>query len=193
MVWLILRGASDLASNRSAPVDLSGTAQPATGARYIFLTTAVTNYAQIDFFLDNPAMTGAPIHTESAAPYDYVGGDLVNGTALQLSNLAAGVHTITARGIAVGGAVIGNVSATFTVGTITPPPTGTPTTTLSVSKFYRSGSATVAIRKDNVITWLLGDSQGGISVAAPNTTDGTIANVGSVRRSLVKRLVEGVG
>ena len=30
-------------------------ATPATGARYVFLTTAVTNYAQIDFFLDNPA------------------------------------------------------------------------------------------------------------------------------------------
>jgi RHS repeat-associated protein len=41
-------------------------------------------------------------------------------------------------------------------------------TTTSVTRFYRAGGATVALRRDGNITWLLGDIQGGIAVSVPN-------------------------
>lgn len=54
--------------------------------------------------------------------------------------------------------------------------------TVPKTKYYTSGGATVALRKDGTVTWLLGDQQGGVAVAVPNSYDGTAANTTGVQR-----------
>jgi RHS repeat-associated protein len=48
--------------------------------------------------------------------------------------------------------------------------TGSSTTTTDITKYYTAGGATIASRKNGVVTWLLGDIQGGIAVSVPNNT-----------------------
>jgi RHS repeat-associated protein len=64
---------------------------------------------------------------------------------------------------------------------VTTTTTGAVTTT-SVSKFYRVGGATIGVRKDGAINWLIEDAQGGTAVSVPNTTDNTVANQTGMQR-----------
>jgi glucose/arabinose dehydrogenase len=126
---------------RTLPVDLNGSTQPTTGPVYVFLGTAVTNFVRVEFFLDDPAMVRAPIHTESQAPYDYVGGDVVNATALSLASLTAGSHTITARAFTTA-TVSSSTTATFVVGTVTATTTTVAATTTTAAATTTTVAAT---------------------------------------------------
>src|SRR4029453_6735238 len=55
-------------ANRASPVELNGF--NATGNIYVF-TSPESGASEVRFFLDDPAMTGSPFHTEGAAPWDF--------------------------------------------------------------------------------------------------------------------------
>jgi hypothetical protein len=82
-------------ANRSAPTALQGAT--VSGNIYAF-TSPDTNVTRVQFWLDNPAMSGTPVQTENAAPYDFE-GTASNGTALPFNTttVADGSHEITAR------------------------------------------------------------------------------------------------
>ena len=50
------------------------------------------------------------------------------------------------------------------------------------TKYYTSGGATVATRKDGVVSWLFADLQGGVAVSVPNSYDNTAANLTGLQR-----------
>lgn len=81
-------------ANRSNPIPLDGQTVP--DAIYVFISPE-TDISQVDFFLDDPLMSGAPQHTEGAAPHDFV-GTAPNGTAFPFdtTQLTPGSHTVTA-------------------------------------------------------------------------------------------------
>ncbi len=101
-------------SNRSNPVTLNGASL--SGKRYIF----VTGYSQarrVRFTLD-----GGSSVTRSS-PFDYA-GTASNGraNALDTAGLANGPHTLTATVTRSSGAVIADLTATFTVANQAPVP-----------------------------------------------------------------------
>jgi hypothetical protein len=104
------------APTRTPTAELNGYVAAPLGSIYVF-TRPVTGVTQVRFFLDDPTMTGPPIHTEGTAEYDFVGtaGD---GTALpyDTSTIPTGTHTITAAiDLAAGGTQV--ISASFTTTT----------------------------------------------------------------------------
>jgi hypothetical protein len=104
------------APSRSPTAELNGYVAAPLANLYVF-TRPVTGVTQVRFFLDDPAMTAAPIHIEGTAEYDFVGtaGD---GTALPFdtSTINTGTHTITAAvDLSAGGVQV--VSASFTTTT----------------------------------------------------------------------------
>ncbi|WP_287129824.1 hypothetical protein [Candidatus Cyanaurora vandensis] len=66
--YSLLRSAS---ANRTNPVPLAG--QTLNGELYAF-TSPDKVATRVDFFLDDPAQTGVPFHTENIAPFDLNGG-----------------------------------------------------------------------------------------------------------------------
>jgi RHS repeat-associated protein len=50
------------------------------------------------------------------------------------------------------------------------------------TKYYTSGGATVATRKDGVVNWLFADIQRGVAVSVPNSYDNTPANLTGLQR-----------
>jgi hypothetical protein len=77
-----------------------GNAQPLDGLSvsgniYVF-TSPVTNVARVQFFLDDPGMTGPPRQVERTAPHDFAGGTVELANPFNASGLAPGAHTITA-------------------------------------------------------------------------------------------------
>ena len=96
------------------------------GNIYVF-TSPENGVAQVQFFLDNPNMTGTPKQTESIAPYDFAGGSSTVANPFNTDTLAAGAHTITAK-IFLSDGTTQVVSSAFTTASNTPPtPTPTPT------------------------------------------------------------------
>ncbi|MFV0287269.1 MAG: kelch repeat-containing protein, partial [Demequina sp.] len=86
-------------ASRANPTDLDG-AQVA-GDLYAF-TSPTTNVTQVQFFLDDPAMSGAATHIENTAPHDFNGGTNSVAAPFDTTALPDGPHTITARIIANG-------------------------------------------------------------------------------------------
>ena len=110
-------------SNRANSELLSG--KSVAGNIYVF-TSPENGVAQVQFFLDNPNMTGTPKQTESNAPYDFAGGSSTVANPFNTDTLAAGAHTITAK-ILLSNGTSQVVSAAFTTGSNTSPPSTTPT------------------------------------------------------------------
>jgi N-acetylneuraminic acid mutarotase/glucose/arabinose dehydrogenase len=115
-VTLIVGGAYDLFMSsfpdRSSPVALDG--QTVTGDIFVF-TGPDTGVDNVNFWVDDPTMSGAPDKVESNAPYDLVGSNS-DGTAKPFDSLQLtdGPHTVTASlALQDGSSVV--VSATFTV------------------------------------------------------------------------------
>ncbi|WP_284328882.1 BACON domain-containing protein [Demequina litorisediminis] len=86
-------------ASRANPTDLDG-AQVA-GDLFAF-TSPTTNVTQVQFFLDDPAMSGAATHIENTAPHDFNGGTNSVAAPFDTTALPDGPHTITARIIANG-------------------------------------------------------------------------------------------
>ena len=98
-------------SNRSDPIPLEG--ETVSGKIYVFVSTA-EDADRVNFFLDDPAMTGSPDQTENNHPWDFAGGSPSTANAFKTWNVSNGLHTITAEIEPVGGGTV-VVSETFTV------------------------------------------------------------------------------
>jgi hypothetical protein len=100
------------APDRSAPAVLEGRA--VAGKIYAFLTPEAGT-SKVQFYLDDPAMTGTPRSVERNAPWDFAGGNK-DGTAkpFDTTTIPDGSHTITAA-IDLSDGRKEAVSATFTV------------------------------------------------------------------------------
>jgi glucose/arabinose dehydrogenase/N-acetylneuraminic acid mutarotase len=99
-------------SSRTNSIPLDG----ATVSRNMYAySTPSTGVSRVDFFMDDPNMTGQPLFVETKAPFDLLGTNS-DGTAkaLNTKTLANGNHTVTARMTRTnGGTEV--VSAAFTV------------------------------------------------------------------------------
>ncbi|MFO1417415.1 MAG: family 16 glycosylhydrolase [Methylotetracoccus sp.] len=105
------------ASDRSNGKLLQGA--EVSGKTYVF-ASADTTAAKAEFWLDqaNPVSpTGAPIAIDDLKPFDLGGSDDVAGIALpfDVSSLAQGSHTVTARVTLADGTLQAPISASFTV------------------------------------------------------------------------------
>ena len=113
--YTLLLGTS---ATRSSPAPLSGAG--VSGSAYIFTSDASDSpnpagIKQVRYWLDNTAMTGAPTHVESYAPFDFVGtGAGRTAEAWSTSGIASGTHTITQSVTPTSGAVE-TYTATFAV------------------------------------------------------------------------------
>jgi hypothetical protein len=101
-------------------------ARPLTGAAltakaYVFTSdatgsTAPAGVQQVAYWLDNPAMSGAPTHVEHFVPYDFAGtASDGTGDAWDTTKIASGSHTLTQAVTLTSGAIQG-YTATFGVG-----------------------------------------------------------------------------
>ena len=98
-------------SDRASPVSLNGSSM--AGDVYVF-TTPDVGVNRVRFFLDDPAMNGAPRRTENNAPYDFAGGSVNSAGPFDTTTVLDGQHTITAAiDLTAGGTEV--VSSTFAV------------------------------------------------------------------------------
>ena len=88
-----------LLSDRSAAIPLEGTTL--SDDIYVFTSpdagVQTTNANRVRFWLDDPAQSGSPIHSEKAAPYDFAGGSASSASPFDANSLVDGSHTITAE------------------------------------------------------------------------------------------------
>jgi endoglucanase len=129
--------------SRSDAVKLSS--QRLEGKVAIF-TTAVANTTAVDFYLDDEFMRGAPLLTETSAPYDFARTN-TDGNAIlfDVSSLSPGRHMISAERWVKGGSVR-DIEATFVVGkgsSIPAPSGGTTTSTTSTTTKPTTTSTTI--------------------------------------------------
>jgi hypothetical protein len=84
-----------LSPDRSNAVPLEG--ETVTGDIYVF-TSPDEGISQVQFFLDDPEMTGDPTQIENKAPYDFAASTSgqVYGYPYDTSQLPDGTHEITA-------------------------------------------------------------------------------------------------
>ncbi len=154
-VTLIVGGAYDLfmslSPDRSSPVALDG--QTVAGDIFVF-TGPDIGVDDVNFWVDDPTMSGAPDKAESNAPYDLAGSNPDGSAkALDSTQFSDGLHTVTASiALTDGSSVV--VGATFTVLNNVPALAFTPNTlSFAVDEGATAAKATVV-----------------------DTTDGTVAN-----------------
>jgi hypothetical protein len=68
----------------------------------------------VQFYLDDPGMSGSAFQIENSAPYDFAGGTTSTATAFNTTQLSDGQHTITAKVVQTNGSTQ-VVSGPFTV------------------------------------------------------------------------------
>src|SRR5215217_6299381 len=147
-------------SNRSSPTDLEGTTQK--GNIYVFTSPDTSNISQVDFYLDDPNMTGTPRQTEKVAPYDFAGGSTTTANPFDTSMVSDGSHQISAKISFNDGTAAKTLSSSFTVKNTTSS-TGQWSTLAPSSqnrqevsyvkvdgKFYLAGGSTLQERYDPV-------------------------------------------
>jgi hypothetical protein len=142
---------------RSPSVLLNG-ATLASAPAYVFTSDGSasprpTGIAHVRFWLDDPAMVGAPRHTENFVPYDFA-GTAPDGSAYawDAGKIAAGQHTIT-ESVTTTSDGITTFTATFTVGTpikhsvaLAWVPSATPGVTYGVYRGTTAGGPYTAIQ-----------------------------------------------
>src|SRR5215217_3089442 len=122
-------------SNRSSPTDLEGTTQK--GNIYVFTSPDTSNISQVDFYLDDPNMTGTPRQTEKVAPYDFAGGSTTTANPFDTSMVSDGSHQISAKISFNDGTAAKTISSSFTVKNTT---SSTPTINWNKSTLLGSDS-----------------------------------------------------
>jgi glucose/arabinose dehydrogenase len=153
-------------NNRSAPAVLDGSS--VSGNIYVFTSPDTADVSRVRFWLDNPSMTGTPRRTESAAPYDFNGGNVTTATAFNTTTLPDGAHTITAA-VDLTSGTTEVVHANFTVANNAPPPpslsfspssfsfsvqSGDPAPADKTSDLTASDSSAVAFTLNESASWL---------------------------------------
>jgi hypothetical protein len=98
---------------RKNPFALAGAT--ISGLAYVFLTPDA-DVARVDWWLDNPAMTGEPAHADPGRPFDFIGSDQGGGLAFPWDTSGlAGPHSISAR-VTRADATTATLTTNFTVG-----------------------------------------------------------------------------
>src|SRR5690606_25104658 len=84
-------------ADRSGAEPLDGST--IAGDAFVFVTPLphVTPVSSVEFYVDDPARTGPPVRTDTAAPFDLVGGDAATAIDFDTASLANGQHTVTAH------------------------------------------------------------------------------------------------
>ena len=99
-------------ANRSLAVGLDGAT--VSGSIFSFLTASGATPETVEFFVDDETMSGAAQRTDTAAPFDLVGGDAVSAVPFATGDLSNGTHTLTAR-VTLPGSDIRTLTSTFEV------------------------------------------------------------------------------
>ncbi|MBC8123083.1 MAG: VCBS repeat-containing protein, partial [Gemmatimonadaceae bacterium] len=104
-------------ANRSNPLPLAG--KTVSGNIYVFASGKDTDFKRVQFYLDDPDRSSAPIRLERSAPFDFAGGTNMDPTVTQARpfdtrTLANGQHTITATFARTDG-TFRTITSTFTV------------------------------------------------------------------------------
>ena len=102
-------------SNRGNPVPLTNATTSASGENIYVFVSPQTGISQTKFYLDDPAMNGAPRQVENLAPWDFAGGTTTVANPFNTALLTAGTHTITAQ-LTLSGGSTQVVSSTFSKG-----------------------------------------------------------------------------
>ena len=157
-------------ADRSGAVALNGS--KLSGSVYIFTSLAsnpqaysLTGIANVEYWLDNTAMSGTPTHVQSTVPYDFHGGTATTASPWATTGVVSGEHAITQKVIKSSGATEVD-TATFTVyndpvlmivavwnngtalaGTVslTQPVLGAPDIPIATAKLSSSGKATIGV------------------------------------------------
>jgi N-acetylneuraminic acid mutarotase len=110
-------------ANRTSAINLSGAT--VSGNIYVFTSPETSEIVRVRFYLDNPAASGSPRHTETTAPYDFAGGTASSANPFDTKTLPDGLHTITAAiDLSAGGTEL--VNGPFTVANSPPADTVPP-------------------------------------------------------------------
>jgi hypothetical protein len=76
-------------------------------------TTPDTDVLSVEFYVDDPTMSGTPMTTDTTAPFDLAGGDATAAVAFDTTTLSDDQHNVTARIVTTEG--VTTVEADFTV------------------------------------------------------------------------------
>src|SRR3954452_21886046 len=128
---------SSLSPDRSAPTSLDSST--VKGAVYVF-TGPEASVKKAEFWLDDTAMSGAPVHSETTGPFDFVGGSPAAASPWDTSALTNGTHTITQQ-VTTTTNFVYVFTATFTVNNaVVPPPPPAPAAPTNVQAAAGNGS-----------------------------------------------------
>ena len=98
-------------ASRTNAVSLAGTTR--AGNLYIF-TTPSAGVSKVSFWLDDPQRVGLPKQVETAAPFDFRGGNTTTANPWASTSVANGTHSITVQ-VVDSAKVTTNLTASFTV------------------------------------------------------------------------------
>jgi len=98
--------------SRAAPVNLNG--QVVAGDIYVFYTPEDPEIDYVDFWIDDPTMTGTRHRRENSAPYDLEGASGSGAAPFDTTDLDDGAHSISTRAVYLDGDPI-ETTATFQV------------------------------------------------------------------------------
>jgi hypothetical protein len=151
------------------PVDATATGTNIAGTSHTAPSVNTSGANRLTVTITAPtAVTSMTPPSGSTERADQAGGATTPTVSLETADFAQTAAGATGTKQTVTVATSTSVTATIALRPVsTTGGTGANTTT-SITKFYRSGGATVALRRDGNITWLLGDIQGGIAVSVPN-------------------------
>ena len=98
-------------ATRTNAVTLAGTTR--SGNLYIF-TTPTSGITKVSFWLDDPQRVGLPKQVETAAPFDFRGGNTTTANPWASTSVANGTHSITVQ-VVDSAKVTTTLTASFTV------------------------------------------------------------------------------
>jgi RHS repeat-associated protein len=150
-------------------VDATGTGTNVSGVTHTEPSVNTGGANRLGITITAPtAITTMTPPSGSTERADQAGGTTTPTVSIETSDFAIAVAGASGTKQTVSTVAATSLTATIAVRPVSTTGGSTANTTTSITKFYRSGGATVALRRDGTITWLLGDIQGGIAVSVPN-------------------------
>jgi RHS repeat-associated protein len=150
-------------------VDATGTGTNVSGLTHTAPSVNTGGANRLGITITAPtAITTMTPPSGSTERADQAGGATTPTVSVETSDFAIAVAGASGTKQTVSAVAATSLTATIALRPVSTTGGSTANTTTSITKFYRSGGATVALRRDGTITWLLGDIQGGIAVSVPN-------------------------
>jgi RHS repeat-associated protein len=150
-------------------VDATGTGTNVSGVTHTAPSVNTDGANRLGITITAPtAITTMTPPSGSTERADQAGGATVPTVSVETSDFAIAVAGASGTKQTVSAVAATSLTATIALRPVSTTGGSGANTTTSITKFYRSGGATVALRRDGTITWLLGDIQGGIAVSVPN-------------------------